>query len=173
MRGGQMNTIGDILNSPVEIQSQNAITLQHVNGDIKRTEEYGLTNCVEWKGRISEKECEQYYKAADMFLAIDCSFEYDYFYPSKILKYFSSRHPILGLVSGDNTILAEEMRNSGNVPINMEDTQSIANYLMGVIGGTIDTSGFDKDYWRHYSPEGVMKVYNGFLSNVQNKLANF
>lgn len=30
-----VDRIGDILNSPIEIQSQNAITLNHVNGDIK------------------------------------------------------------------------------------------------------------------------------------------
>lgn len=137
-----------------------------LEGDIEATQKNGLIDVVKWLGRLPEKECERYYLDTDLFLAIDCSYKYDFFYPSKILKYFSSQHPILGLVSGENTVLAEEMKSSRNTAINLRDTEAIADFIIGVLEKKVDISGFDKDYWKNYTPDSVLERYNELLSFV-------
>lgn len=138
----------------------------NLSSDIKLTESFDLSDVVLWLGRISENLCDSYYSLADMFLAIDCLYDYDYFYPSKILKYYSYQHPVLGLVSSCNTILAEEMHASRNTAINLSNIDTIANFIISILENKVDLNSYDKDYWQRFTPMFVMDFYDEYLKRI-------
>lgn len=137
--------------------------------DSDQIEQYGLADVIHNIGRLSEKDCEVFYQKASMFLAIDCIYDYDFFYPSKILKYFSSQKPILGLISGD-TILKSEMDASKNYSYHMSEHEDIANFIIGCLEGQIDLSSTDKEYYKRFLPCNVCDKYVNIVSELSNHL---
>lgn len=126
---------------------------------------YQLHEIINNLGRKTIEECDCYYGTASMFLAIDCSYDYDYFYPSKLLKYFSYQKPILGIASGE-TVLKSEMIASGNYYFSMNKTDEIANFIIECLDEKIHFDKFDKEYYKKFLPKHVSDEFLSIVSRI-------
>lgn len=130
--------------------------------------QYQLNDIINNLGRKSIEECNWYYGTASMFLAIDCSYDYDFFYPSKILKYFSFQKPILGIVSGD-TVLRSEMVASRNHYFSMKEIDAIAQFIIECLEEKILLDRYDKDYYKGFLPKYVSGNFLTIVNNLQRR----
>lgn len=125
----------------------------------------GLEDVVVQTGRLSECQCEQYFQNADVFLAIDANTDKNYFFPSKLLKYFSYQRPILGLVT-KNSVMSRELAQSGHVTIAVDDLKAIKDYLYRAITDYPSLCGFDKEYRNKFYPSSVIDTFTSNLNQM-------
>ena len=136
--------------------------------DKKLITELKLDNLFNVLGKVSEEICTQHYLNADIFLATAGHFNENIFFPSKILKYFYYRKPILG-ITPLGTVLDLELRKSGHHSFELNNTDGIVNYLHEAVINYQSFCSFNKDYWKKFSVDNV--VYNYKLS-IENMLIN-
>lgn len=116
-------------------------------------------------GSVSPEECQYYYENSDIFLAIDGVNNVNLFFPSKILKYFCYQKPILGITPKDS-VLDFEMRNSHNESLRNDDANGIENYLYRAITNYEGILHNEKDYWKRFTPQSVVKEYENLLKKL-------
>lgn len=121
-----------------------------------------LSDMFNLVGIITPSECEPYYKATDVFLAIDGVNKNNLFFPSKILKYLYYNKPILG-ITPKGSVLDYELHASGHAVFVNEDIVSIKNYLYRAITNYSSLYGFDSNYWQRFDPINVMKSYQEMI----------
>lgn len=126
---------------------------------------FGLEDIVIQTGRLSENECVKYFQTADIFLAVDADVPKNYFFPSKLLKYFSYQRPILGLVTC-NSVMSRELNQSGHVAISMDNVLGIKEYLNTAITNYDSLCGFDIDYRKKFYPSSVVNRYTTYLERI-------
>jgi len=132
-------------------------------------ETLGLGDVFELTGTLRASECERYYLESDVFLSIDANLGLNYFFPSKIMKYFYYRKPILGLTPRDS-VLDYELTHSGNCSIRNDDVSGVSSYIGRVLfdyGSLLDT--IDKTYWEKFTVEAVTERYMTIVDELTNK----
>ena len=132
-------------------------------------EENGLSDIVNFAGFLKEADCNNYYEKSDLFLAIDAKTARNIFFPSKIMKYFFYRKPILGMTP-PGSALQYELEKSHNYVFGNEETESIANFLYHAITDNKYLAGFDIDYWKNYTMEYVAPQYFSIVERVLNRI---
>ena len=125
---------------------------------------YGLCEYFELHGRVSEKDCIPFFEECTMFLIIDTQHNPNVFFPSKILKYFFYRKPILGITSPES-VLKDELINSKNICIEFGDEERLAQFLMDELEQGSIYSEYDQDYWKRFSPDMVIREYKFLIEN--------
>ena len=88
-------------------------------------------------------------------------------YPSKLLKYFYYRRPILGLTL-DNSVAAEELDRSGNRHVRLDDVNAIANEIEYAFNNYESMLDFDYDYYNRFSPERIICTYRELVNELMN-----
>lgn len=141
-------------------------------GGVKKEEagvarELGLDDVVEYTPRLAPEQLGKYYNSTDVFLAIDVNLNRSPSYPSKLMMYHYYRKPILG-VTNPNSIMEEELNNSGNFVCYYGHPEQVAEYLHRAITDYNSLNTFDKDYWKRFTVENVTSIY----TNLVNKLVN-
>lgn len=126
---------------------------------------YGLSDIFLLKGRLSEKDCEKYFRATDIFLAIDTLHEDNPFFPSKILNYYLYNRPILG-ITATKSVLKEEMLASGNYAFHFDDIEGISNFLLRAITNYNSILTQVKNYSYKFSIESVQHEYLSLLNKL-------
>lgn len=91
-------------------------------------ESSGISPLVNLVGRVTEQECFKYYEESDMFLIVDINCEPNLFYPSKLLKYFCYKKPIIGLTKNDSVVY-HELSKTGNYPLDMKMRNLLQNFF--------------------------------------------
>lgn len=129
---------------------------------------YGLDNVFSLVGHISEEECEKYYKSTDIFIAIDVNIPENVFFPSKIMRYFLHRKPILGITS-NISVLKDELSNSGHKSYIFGDIVGIEEYIYDAIHNFSSLSEFDEEYGEMYKIENVVQKYYEVITAITNK----
>ena len=125
---------------------------------------YGLCDYFELHGRISEKECIPFFEECSMFLIIDTQHNPNVFFPSKILKYFFYRKPILGITSHES-VLKDELINSRNIFFEFGEERELAQFLMGELERDRIYSDYDSEYWKKFSSDMVIREYKFLIEN--------
>lgn len=126
--------------------------------------ELGLSNMFNLVGTISEEECIQYYIDSDAFLAIDGKNEKNIFFPSKIMKYFYYKKPILGITPSDS-VLSSELSKSGHTFIDNDNLSELKDYILRLVYNYDSLNNFDRTYWRKFSKENVYNHYMHILKS--------
>ena len=126
--------------------------------DIKTIADLKLNGSVNIVGYIPEEECNYYFEQSDIFLAIDGEIEKKYFFPSKLLKYYVYKRPILGIVSS-GSVLERELKQSGHRCVRIGDVASIEEYLMIAVNDYESLCNFNHDYSDSFSPSNVLPAY--------------
>lgn len=125
----------------------------------------GIENTVNVIGRLSEEECLQYYETADVFLIIDINCSPNLFYPSKLLKYFAFRKPIVGLTK-KGSVVAHELSITGNASFDYDDFEGLSEYLHRAINDYDSINHNDKSYYRRFLVENTRSLFQDHLSKM-------
>lgn len=133
--------------------------------DISLVEKLGLQDVVRIVGVLSEKECESFYKNADIFLLVEAENQGPYFYPSKLVRYFSYNRPIFALTN-TNSVTCDELRKSGHSFCSPSDISSIKAYLMKALADFDSLLEFDKNAWKKFDSHNVAKEYLKIVNNL-------
>ena len=127
-----------------------------------------LSDLFDLKGTLPATECVKYYQKSDLFLAVDGVNKDNFFFPSKILKYFYFQRPILG-ISPAGSVLHDELHRSRHAVYDCNDIDGIASFLYKAISDYDSVLGFDKNYWHRFEPKNVVSQYKelvrGFKSS--------
>ena len=134
------------------------------NNDVNEILKLGLNDVFNLTGRISEAECTKYFNESDLFISIDGIGELDLNYPSKLLKYFFFRRPILGLTL-DNSVAAEELDNSRNFHVNVRNVDAIASFIERAFFNYDDLLGFDDQYYLRFAPDTIINNYKSIIND--------
>lgn len=126
---------------------------------------YGLGNIFNLTGPIPVEACVDYYKNSDLFLAIDGVNKDNLFFPSKILKYFYYRRPILG-ITPKGSVLDGELQQAGHTSIDNSDLDGIISYLERAMTNYETLITFNKDYWLRFVPKNVVKQYKDLVERI-------
>lgn len=116
-------------------------------------------------GRIDELECMKYYEEADYFLAIDSFYNYNCFFPSKILKYFSYAKPIIGIVK-KGSVLEAEIERSSNIHVDLENVDGISSIIKDIAEGKNLCPNYDVNYWKKFSIDNVLSIYHQIVMSI-------
>jgi glycosyltransferase involved in cell wall biosynthesis len=133
--------------------------------DKKLIKQDGLEETITIIGRVSEEECIQYYKAADVFLIIDINCSPNLFYPSKLLKYFCYQKPIVGLTM-EESVVANELNKTGNKHFDYNDVEGLSEYLHLAINDYNSICQNDKSYYRRFLVDNTSAILQDCLSNI-------
>lgn len=126
--------------------------------DIKLITQNRIDDVVNVIGRVPEDDCYQYYESADVFLIVDINCEPNLFYPSKLLKYFCYRKPIVGLTRG-NSVVAHELEKTGNRAFGYHDYEGLAEYIHTAITDYNSINNNDKEYYKRFLVEKTAALY--------------
>ncbi len=126
----------------------------------------GLADIVKIHGVMSEESCVEYYNKANVFLAVDADFEgFNYFFPSKILKYYYFRKPILG-ITPDDSVLHDELISTGHFVTNANDIQHIETFIMQCVTNYNSLLSFSRNEWEKYDKKNVAIKYEEMIKNL-------
>ena len=133
--------------------------------DIKYVTQNHLDDVINVIGRVSEEECYQYYKSADIFLIIDINCDPNLFYPSKLLKYFCYQKPIVGLTQADS-VVAHELKKTGNRTFEYRDYKGLAEYIHIAITNYNSLNNNDKEYYKRFLIENTTALYQNCINQI-------
>ena len=133
--------------------------------DVQLIEQYGLQEIIRLIGRVSENECHDYYVMSDLFLIVDINCSPNLFYPSKILKYFCYKKPIIGITT-EQSVIREELEKTGNFAFNYYDADGIASFLTRAVADYASIQTNDKKFGARFSAENVIKDYCKLVDGI-------
>lgn len=155
--------------SKLENDIKSRIAVNFVGGveqnDIQLIEQYGLQDIIRLIGRVSESECHNYYAMSDLFLIVDIDCSPNLFYPSKILKYFCYKKPIIGITT-EQSVIREELEKTGNYSFSYYDADGIAAFLSKAVTDYASIQTNDKNYGDRFSPENVINDYCKLVDRI-------
>lgn len=126
----------------------------------------GLNDIFNLVGTLPEEDCDKYYSMSDIFLAIDGINDINIFFPSKIMKYFYFKKPIIG-ITPENSVLDFELKKSRHYSFRNNDIHSICDFLYKALTNYNSLLYFDQDYWKRFSILNVSGLYEKLISNLQ------
>lgn len=124
-----------------------------------------LNDIVNIVGHVSEEECIKYYESSDLFLIVDIDCTPNLFYPSKLLKYFCYKKPIIGITT-ENSVVANELMRTGNHVFKYHDSNSICDFLQQVIIDPSFAKTNDTNYYKKFLAENVAEKYLDLLNKI-------
>lgn len=129
-----------------------------VESDIRLIQKYSLENVIRLVGRLPENECQKYYEESDMFLIVDINCSPNLFYPSKILKYYCYKKPIMGITT-DQSVIRDELVKTGNYAFSYNDVCGIASFLKKTVRNYESVLTNDIGYGMKFSINNVIGEY--------------
>ena len=126
--------------------------------DKRLIEEEDLSEIITLHGTLPIEQCEPFYKESDLFLVIDGINPDNIFFPSKILKYFYFRRPILG-ITPNGSVLDDELKASQHSCYDNRDIDGIVDYLNTAVTNYSALCNFSADYWKKFEPSAVVDSY--------------
>lgn len=138
------------------------------NEEKEYVKEKGFADIVKIHGVMSEESCVEYYNKANVFLAVDADLEgFNYFFPSKIIKYFYFQKPILG-ITPDNSVLHDELKATGHFVTNAYDSKHIEDYIIQCVTNYSSLLSFSRNQWEKYEKGNVAIQYEELIKDLLN-----
>ncbi len=144
----KVNIVGHIPENDIKL-----ITLNHID------------DVIDIIGRVPEEECYQYYESADVFLIVDINCNPNLFYPSKLLKYFCYKKPIVGLTQADS-VVAHELNKTGNKAFDYQDYEGLAEYMHTAITDFNAVNINDKEYYKRFLFDNTTSLYQDCVNKI-------
>lgn len=123
-----------------------------------------LEDIFTFVGSIPEKECEPYYESSDIFLIVDLNCQPNLFYPSKLIKYFGYKKPILGICT-KQSVIKDELRATGNHPFEYCDEDGVCDFVAQAIDNYDSICTHDINHWKIFQTENVLNEYDKIIRN--------
>lgn len=136
--------------------------------DIQFINSNRLDNIIEVTGKVSEEECYNYFNRSDLFLIVDISCSPNLFYPSKLIKYFFYKKPILGITTEDS-VVANELIKTGNYSFGYYNYKGIAEFLHKAINEYESIDTFDRNYYKQFELNSVLDNYSKLVKKLVEK----
>lgn len=133
--------------------------------DIKLISQNKIDDVINVIGRVSEEECYQYYESADVFLIVDINCDPNLFYPSKLLKYYCYKKPIVGLTQSDS-VVAHELNKTGNKAFDYQDYEGLAEYMHTAITDYDSVNNNDKEYYKRFLIDNTTALYQDCVKKI-------
>lgn len=141
----------------------------HIPGnDVKLITHNHIDDVINVIGRVPEEECYQYYESADVFLIVDINCDPNLFYPSKLLKYFCYKKPIVGLTQTDS-VVAHELNKTGNKAFDYQDYKGLAEYIHTAITDYDSVYNNDKEYYKRFLIGNTTALYQNTINQFIGK----
>ena len=151
---------------------KNLITVSFIGrvdqDDINLCKNLHLNDMVNFVGVISESECVDYYKTADLFLLIESPYQGKLFFPSKLIRYYYYCRPILGLTT-DNSVLYNQLRKNGHYSCSSNDIDSIKKIIKKFVDDSSLPDNFNKEAWKEFEANNVANLYSDIVTNYMLK----
>ena len=135
------------------------------DNDVKLITQNHIDDVINIIGRMPEEECYQYYESADVFLIVDINCDPNLFYPSKLLKYFCYKKPIVGLTQKDS-VVAHELNKTGNKAFDYQDYIGLAEYIHTAIIDYDSVNNNDKEYYKRFLIENTTALYQNCINQI-------
>lgn len=133
--------------------------------DIEKIKNLQLTDVFNITGRLSAQECQNYYNKSNVFLSTAGLTVENITYPSKIIKYFYYRKPILG-ISPKGSILELELVKTKNWCYSPQDIDGIVNFLYMGVTDYKQICDIDHDYWKNFDVSNIGERYHRSINTI-------
>jgi len=100
----------------------------------------------------------EFYRSTDVLLVVDAPSKENFFFPSKLIEYLTYNKPILGITSKIG-VTHDILKKSGHTAIENNKINEIADYFNTVLCDYNLLMSFDRDYYKHYSPDLIVYEY--------------
>lgn len=130
--------------------------------------EKNLVDIFNLVGSISAEACIQYYQESDIFMAIDGVNNNNLFFPSKILKYFYFKRPILG-ITPKGSVLDGELKRSKHTSISNDNITGMVDYLQKAMSSYGSLLDYNDNYWKHFDKGCVCDNYKELVLKLVTK----
>lgn len=156
-----IHAVEALLQSHPDLRSR--VDIQYIGGVSPEEKDYirahGLSDLFTLVGTLPEAACTPYFLSADIFLAIDAAHpSRSAFFPSKLIKYFYFRKPILGITPVGSPSYYAYLEGKYDTFSN-DDTEGIVGYLLRALSDYDSICGFDRNYWKNYTNEYLTTIY--------------
>ncbi len=135
-----------------------------MQSDIEHAKKKGLLDVITFIGPIPEVDCVKYYQESDLFLVIEGPDQGKLFFPSKIIKYFYYRKPILGLTQR-GSVLDIELTRTHNYSFENNDTYGICRFLKSAVMNYPSICGNDESYWHNFAVDKINQDYSSMIKS--------
>lgn len=113
-------------------------------------------------GSIPEKECEPYYEESDIFLIVDMDCQPNLFYPSKLIKYFGYKKPILGICT-KQSVIKDELNSTGNHAFEYYDVDGVCDFVARALDDYSTVCTNNTEYWKIFKIDNVLNEYDKII----------
>lgn len=131
--------------------------------DIDLVKELGLTDVVHIVGILSEADCIDYYENADIFLVIESPNQGQLFFPSKLIRYYYYRKPIIGLTC-KNSVLYNQLIKNGHYVCESNDIDGIKQYLWKAVSDYTSLLDINLNAWTQFEAQNVASMYSEIIN---------
>lgn len=138
------------------------------NKDIQFINSNSLDDIIGFMGKVSEDECYRFFNRSDLFLIVDINCSPNLFYPSKLIKYFFYRKPILGITTEDS-VVANELIKTGNYSFGYYNYKGVAEFLHKAINEYESIDTCDKKYYKQFELNSVVDIYSNIVNKIVEK----
>ena len=132
--------------------------------DVQLISDLQLQDIFNIVGPVSEEECADYYEKSDAFLIIDINCQPNLFYPSKLVKYFCYKKPILGLTKEDS-VVAHELIKTRNYVCQYNDTAGVVSFLEKMTKDKNLVQTNDQEYYKNFLTPNVISKYKSIINS--------
>lgn len=131
----------------------------------KMIRDAGLGDVFEIIGYQPQSELEKYYIESDVFLVIDSPQAQNVFFPSKLLDYFIYKRLIIGITPNVG-VTHDLLTEACHQVFDNNDILGIASFIEQILSNPDFLIGFDKEFYKKFSPEKLTKSYMDIVEKV-------
>lgn len=133
--------------------------------EIALVKERKLEDIFNFVGSVSEKECEKYYEMSDLFLIVDLDCQPNLFYPSKLIKYFGYKKPIIGICT-KQSVIKDELRSTGNYAFEYYDEDGVCEFIVKALEDYSSICTNDTEHWKIFRTDNVLREYDRIIREI-------
>ena len=136
------------------------------NEDRNLVASLNLEDTIIMLGSKTEEECLPYFVRSDAFISIDGEGQGLLFFPSKLIKYYYFKKPILG-ITDLGSVLDKELKNTNHTSIRHNEPGMICDFFYNLFTSRDSLYKFDKDAWKRFEVSCVVSDYEKLLIDNQ------
>ncbi len=128
----------------------------------------GVDDVIHCCGEVPYFESQKAMRRSNFLISVDASCENNVFFPSKLVEYMAYERPIIAITSNRGTV-SRVLSESGHLTVENGDTEALAQILLDISDGTLDTTGIDYSAVKNYRPQQVAKDFIEILKITKNR----
>ena len=135
------------------------------DNDMNLINQYNVNEIIKCYGSMSEADSDAFLASSDMLLVIDPKTEKSLFFPSKLVKYFFAKIPIIGITSKDS-VTETELTASGHMCFEFKQHDDIANAIKMQMDQRNGNVTFNLDYYQKFTKTSIIRFYTDIVKSI-------